>query len=180
MTRPVELVPLNCLRCSMPIPAQENEVAWLCSTCGASMALSDTGELIPCEINFSANLSPNQKGSPFWVAEGKVELVRQSYNRVGNSDREAVSFWAQPRRFFIPAYDCDLEEMLASGIRLLKEPPALQNGPKTDFLPITQSASDVRPFAEFLIIALEASRRDKVKSVQFELELGVLALWILP
>lgn len=180
MNRAVELYPLNCIRCDLPIPAAVEEVAWICRQCGAGMALTDAGELIPCEIYFSAALSPQQKGKPFWVAEGKVRLNRQSYNVVGKSDREAEVFWSQPRLFFIPAYACDLEEMLRVGTQLLTHPPALNPGTPTDFLPITHSAADFRPFAEFLIIALEAARKDKVKEVRFELELQPPVLWILP
>ncbi|MCS6908063.1 MAG: hypothetical protein RML93_09315 [Anaerolineales bacterium] len=180
MTLTVELIPLNCLRCDLPIPAEVEEVAWICRNCGASMTLTEAGELIPCEIFFAADLSPRQKGKPFWVAEGKVKLMRESYTAIGKSDREAEAFWSRPRLFFVPAYSCELQEMLAVGIHLLTNPPSLVRGPSTDFLPITHSAADFRPFAEFLIIALEAARKDKVKTVHFELELQPPVLWILP
>ncbi|PWH17769.1 MAG: hypothetical protein DDG59_07635 [Anaerolineae bacterium] len=180
MSQSVTLFPLNCIRCATPIPAEVNEVAWLCSICGASMALTEAGEIVPCEFHFSTDLPAGKKGRPFWVAEGVVRLIRQSYNRIGKSDQEAIQFWSQPRRFFIPAYDCGLEEMLTIGTRWLTKPPPLFEGAKSDFLPITQSAADVRAFAEFLIIAIEAARKDKVKEIQFELEMGVPQLWILP
>ena len=180
MSRPVELVPLNCIQCAMPIAAAVNEVAWLCPNCGTSLALTEAGDLIPCEMRFSANLPPNSKGRPFWVTEGTVKIFRQSYNLIGNSDQEALQFWSQARRFFIPAYECGLEEMLTIGTRWLADPPPLIEGPKTDFLPITHSAADVQAFAEFLILAVEAARKDKVKEIRFELELQPPTLWILP
>ncbi|RCK73171.1 MAG: hypothetical protein ANABAC_0058 [Anaerolineae bacterium] len=164
----------------MPIAAAVNEVAWVCPTCGTGMALNDEGELIPCEFHFSANLPPTGKGKPFWVAEGRVRISRQSYNLIGKSDQEAISFWNQPRWFFIPAYECGLDDMLTIGTRWLTTPPPLVEGSKTDFVPITQSASDVRAFAEFLIVAVEAARKDKVKGIQFVLELQPPLLWILP
>ncbi len=180
MTQTIELIPLNCIRCSTPIPAEVDEVAWICRTCGTGMTLTDSAELVPCEFHFSADLSPGQRGRPFWVAEGNVRLVRESYNAIGKSDREAEAFWSQPRLFCVPAYSCELEEMLTVGTRLLTNPPPLIRGSATDFLPITHSAADFRPFAEFLIIALEAARRDKVRMVRFELELQAPALWVLP
>lgn len=180
MSRPVELVPLNCIQCSMPIAAAVNEVAWVCPTCGTSMALNEAGELTPCEIRFSRNLPPSGKGKPFWVAEGTVKIFRQSYTLIDGSDREAMQFWGQPRCFFIPAYECGLEEMLAIGTRWLTNPPSLVEGPKTDFIPITHSVADVHAFAEFLILAVEAARKDKVKEIRFELELKPPTLWVLP
>jgi hypothetical protein len=38
----------------------------------------------------------------------------------------------------------------------------------------------VQAFAEFLILAVEAARKDKVKEIRFELELQPPTLWILP
>lgn len=180
MSKVVELFPSNCIQCAMPIAAAVNEVAWLCPTCGTSMELTEAGELIPCDILFSSNLPPGGKGRPFWVAEGTVEIFRQSYNLIGKSDGEAMQFWSQPQRFFIPAYECDLEEMLAIGIRWLTNPPPLVEGPKTNFLPITHSVADVQAFAEFLILAVEAARKDKVKEIRYKLELQPPILWILP
>lgn len=180
MSPTVELHPLNCIHCSMPVSAQVDEVAWLCRNCGAGMMLTETSELVPCEFNFSADLAAQQSGRPFWVAEGVVTLRRESYNVIGDSDHEAMAFWSQPRRFFIPAYSCNLEEMLTTGLHLLTNPPPLVKGAIAAFSPITHSTEDFRPFAEFLILALEAGRKDKVKQVHFDLELKPPVLWILP
>jgi hypothetical protein len=37
----------------------------------------------------------------------------------------------------------------------------------------------VRSWAEFLVIAIEAERKDQVKKIEFSLELGEPRLWIL-
>ena len=39
---------------------------------------------------------------------------------------------------------------------------------------------DVLAAAEFIVIAIEAERKDKIKSIDFELKLSKPVLWILP
>jgi hypothetical protein len=177
--RPVELIPLVCLRCSTPIPAGPEEVAWVCAQCGQGMALDETRGLVALEVQFAAGRDdPNQPGKPFWVAEGRVSVQRHTYS--GNQDREAQAAWSQPRRFFVPAFDCTLETLLSLGTRLLLEPPVLQPGNPTRFEPATLHPEDVRAAAEFILVAIEAGRKDKLKEIQFSLDLSTPYLWILP
>jgi hypothetical protein len=49
-----------------------------------------------------------------------------------------------------------------------------------DFVPVTVAGDDVGVWAEFLVMALEAARKDKVKKIDFNLKLGEPQLWILP
>ena len=37
--KPVELVPLLCVRCQAPVPARPGEVAWVCEQCGQGLVL---------------------------------------------------------------------------------------------------------------------------------------------
>ncbi len=178
MDRPVELVPLVCIQCSTPLPAEADEVVWVCAQCGQGMSLDEEKGLLPLEVQYSANIAPNAVGKPYWVVESQVTLQRETFS--GNQDREAESFWSQPHTFFIPAYKTSLETMLAQGMSLLRQPPLLQPGPAARFEPVVLYAEDVLPAAEFIIMAIEAERKDKLKSVNFSLKLSTPCLWILP
>jgi len=178
METPVELVALNCIRCGTPIPAEIEEVAWTCEQCEQGQQLGENG-LLPLEIHYAQEIKPNQKGKPLWVCEGHVTLQRDTYGRA-QSDKEAQQFWSQPRKFVIPAYSYPVEKISNDGLRWLQNPPLLQSGPAAPFESVTVSIADVRIWAEFLVMALEAARKDKVKTIQFELELSDPQLWILP
>jgi hypothetical protein len=39
---------------------------------------------------------------------------------------------------------------------------------------------DVRALAEFIVLAVEAARKDKLSHLQFDLQLGAAELWIIP
>jgi hypothetical protein len=177
MEAPVKLVPLNCIRCGSPIPAGIEEVAWACEQCGQGQQLGESG-LLPLEIHYAQGLQPPKKGRPFWVCEGRVALQRDTYGR-GKSTSEAEQFWSRPRNFIIPAFTYPLDEFASQGPRWLQQPPVMQPGPSALFEPVTVPAEDVQTWAEFVVVALEAERKDKIKTLAFNLEISAPQLWVL-
>jgi hypothetical protein len=142
------------------------------------MRLDEDKGLVELAINFAAGIPNEAKGKPFWVADGTVTLQRDTYS--GDQSREASQFWRQPRRFFVPANALPLETILEIGMSLLLRPPAIQPGPPASFEPVVLPIEDVHATAEFIIVAVEAGRKDKLRSVQFSLQLSDPVLWVLP
>ena len=58
MDRSVELIPLNCVRCGTPLPAEPDEAAWVCAQCGQGMILDPNAGLLSLQVNYSAALKP--------------------------------------------------------------------------------------------------------------------------
>ena len=58
--------------------------------------------------------------------------------------------------------------------------PRLRAGSATHFEAITLYRTDLLAAAEFIVIAIEAERKDKIKNIDFELKLSKPVLWILP
>jgi hypothetical protein len=144
------------------------------------MWLDDEKGLQPLEVNYAAGIPPNAMGRPFWVADGRVGLRRESYGSGGKQTKEALEFWGTPRRFFVPAFTATLEQLLAQATDLLLKPPLLQPGPAARFQPVTLSPAEVQPAAEFIVLAIEAGRKDKLKKIDIQLNLSPPTLWILP
>jgi hypothetical protein len=167
-----------CIRCSTAIPAHPDEVAWVCAQCGQGNLLDEEQGLKAVEVNYSAALKANARGKPFWVVEGQVTLRRQTYG--GNEEREAQQFWREPRRFFVPACACPLEMLLDLGQSFLLRPPALQPGSPALFDPVVLAPEDVQAAVDFIVMAVEAGRKDKLKEVEFSVMLTPPVLWILP
>jgi hypothetical protein len=178
MGAPIELVPLLCIKCEAPLPAEPNEIAWVCTRCGQGMLLDESRGLLPLHVQYAAGITPDATGRPFWVADGQVSLQRELYS--GNKSAEAQLLWAQPRRFTIPAYTCPLDTLLQIGPQLLLKPPALQSGPAVRFQPVTLSPGDLQALAEFIVVAIEAERSDMLKQIEVAVGLGEPVLWILP
>jgi hypothetical protein len=174
----VVLVPLVCLECSSPLPAEPDQVAWVCPVCNQANYLDDELGLQPLDIYYAASLSQNATGKPYWVADGQVTVQRETFGSSKNN--EAQLFWSQTRRFFIPAYSAPLENLLTQAANLLTDPPNLQAGARARFEPVTLDIKDVAAAAEFILIAIEAGRSDRLKKVDFQLKLSKPVLWILP
>jgi predicted RNA-binding Zn-ribbon protein involved in translation (DUF1610 family) len=173
----VKLIPMQCVRCQQAIPAQPDEVVWVCSFCGQGQVLSDEKGLLPQTVHYAAGIPANMAGKPVWVAAGQVTLHRETYH--GNNERDMQQFWAQPRWFFIPAYNLTLEQLSTTGVNLLKQPIPLQEvETRSPFLPITVHPEDIRPLAEFIILAVEAERSDQLRNLTYDLKLGPPDLWI--
>lgn len=181
MDKPVELIPLVCVRCGTPVPAEKDEVAWVCAQCGQGLTLDESVGLDRLEVNFSSQIPPDATGKPYWVCDGRVKITRrETYGSSGKGLLQAGEFWGKGRRFFVPAYNAPLEALLADATNLLLGPPDLSPGPPAAFEPVTRLIEDVRPAAEFIIVAIEAGRADKLKEIDFEVELSYPVLWVLP
>ena len=178
MGAPIELIPLLCIKCASPLPAQPDEVAWVCERCGQGLLLDESKGLLPLQVHYAASLPQDGTGRPFWVADGQVSLQRELFS--GNKSAEAQLLWAQPRRFTIPAYTCTLDVLLRDGPQLLLKPPALQPGPAVKFQPVTLSPADIQALAEFIVVAIEAERSDMLKQIVVSVKIGEPVLWILP
>lgn len=177
MAEAIALVPLICPQCRTPLPAQTDEIAWRCEQCGHGWQLGDD-DLRPLALHFAAGLAPNKPGRPFWVAEGRVSVQRETYS--GNQSAQAQESWSRPQRFFVPAFACPLETLVNVGAQYLRQPPALQPGEPAPFQPVTLAASDVQAMTEFVVVGLEAERKDQLKSVRVNVQLGTPELWVLP
>ena len=178
MGAPIELVPLLCIKCQTPLPAEPDEIAWVCAHCGQGMLLDESKGLLPLQVQYAAGIAPDAVGRPFWVADGQVSLQRELYS--GNKTAEAQLMWAQPRRFTIPAYNCPLETLLQYGPQLLLKPPALQPGPAARFQPVTLSPGDIQALAEFIVVAIEAERSDMLKQIVVSVKMSEPVLWVFP
>lgn len=178
MAEPVTLVPLACPRCSTPVPARPEEMAYVCANCGQGMALHLEAGLQTLEVFYHTGVAPNQIGRPFWVAEGRVQVDREMYS--GNKDRQAKKFWGRSRLFFVPAYTLPLENLLEIGAKMVERPPKLVSGPVCRFMTVSLPRADMTAVAEFIVMEIEADRRDKLKEVHLQVALGETVLWILP
>jgi len=176
--QPVSLVPLACPKCATPVPAGLEERAWVCAQCGMGLVLDEDQGLAPLTVHYSAQAKRDVAGKPFWTALGSLRLQRETF--AGDKDRDAERFWSQPRRFFVPAFECSLETQLGLGNQMLLQPPDLLEGPAVAFEPVTIGREDVKALAEFIAMTIEAGRDDKLKEVRFALDLAEPELWILP
>lgn len=180
MDQPTQLIPLRCVRCNTALPAEPDEVAWVCPQCGQGQLLDDDQGLQSLSVQYAQGIPPGVQGWPYWVADGRVQLQRSVLRQNRQAEADSAHFWSQPRRFFIPAYRCTLEELLAQATQLLLQPPGLQSAPPAPFRPVILAPQDIQPAVDFIVMAVEAGRKDSLHNLQISVKLSPPALWILP
>jgi hypothetical protein len=177
---PIALIPMQCVRCQNPLAAQPGEVLWVCPSCGQGQLLSDTHGLLPQVVRYAAGIPQNGKGKPVWVVLGQAGLRRSSFDAF-DSRKDMEQFWAGPRQFFIPAYDLPLDQLTSTALGLLRQPATLVEAANpAAFYPVTVHPEDIQPLAEYIVLALEAERKDHLKQLDFTVKLAEPELWVLP
>jgi hypothetical protein len=160
------------------VSAAADEVAWICATCGQGLVLDEEKGVRPLEVRFArAVVDSGVTWRPFWIAVGRVTFdLRQTYGR----DRGPDELWSSPQTFVLPAFECTVEEAAAWGGGFLRNPPALVPGEGGKLERVTVEADEAKVLAEFVVLTVEAERRDQLKAVAFTLDLEAPVLWALP
>ncbi len=183
---PIRLIPLVCIKCQAPIPAAPAEVAWVCEQCGQGLQINliaGSGDnetaASALDVFFSKDIQLGSRGRPYWVTRARVTITERTTYK-GDEGRAAQEYWSVPRLFYIPAWETTLDEIIAVGGMLLKQSPAMVSGARMPFLPVVTPPGDIRALAEFIIVSVEAERRDYLKTIRFNLEFETPQLWVLP
>jgi hypothetical protein len=183
MATSIELVLLKCIQCGTPVPANEDEAAWTCAQCGQGMQLTEAG-LAPLAVNWAAARpgATQLRWLPFWVFTGAVTFLRrETYGGSLFGGGQPDKLWDSPRRFYVPAYPAALQEIETLGADLTRRQPRLAPGPAAGALSqCTLFPDDARRAAEFVVLTIEADRKDKLRQVDFTLSLQDPMLWVLP
>jgi hypothetical protein len=170
---------LKCLRCGVLVPAQEDEVAWVCAQCGQGLQLGPAS-LAALTVNWAAGRAGDSRlrWAPFWVFVGVVTFSRrESYQGSRPPDR----LWSGPVRFYVPAFNATLAQMQSLGADLTRRQVRLTAGPAQGNLAgCTLPPEDAHQAADFIVLTIEAAQSDKLKSVDFSLKLDPPELWMLP
>lgn len=179
----MKLLLLRCPRCTQALaPHQEDRVVQ-CPNCRGAVSIDD-GRLSLLAAQYAAPIRDEPPSwLPFWVYRGKVTIKERKTQGGRSAEKEAQAFWAQPRRVYIPAWECELDQV-RNLIRLLLEKQPFLEGiipPATaSFLPAVLTAEDARKLLDLVIVSIEANRKDWMESLDYDLRLDSQALWLLP
>jgi hypothetical protein len=171
------LVGLQCVRCNTPVPAEPDEVAWVCQNCGQGLLLDEDVGLQAIEIHAAAGTAEAKSAKAFWVASGRVRFTRrESYG----ADSPPDARWQQPARFVLPAFSTTVEQAVALGVGFVMRPVKLEPGPAQPVRGVTVLPAQIASLARFVVLTIEANRSDKLEAIDFTLELEPAELWCLP
>ncbi len=176
----MNLLLLRCPSCGNALTPGDDDLIVACGQCGVGVELADEG-LRPIEVKYAATNAKVDIWRPWWVFTGQVEITRRD-TQSGNQRAEALQFWAQVKRFCIPAWELSLQAVRDEGLAMLQRPLQLQAVSRpagARLAPVVVSVSDARKLLEYLVLTVEAGRRDWLKDLEFTANIGLPELWAL-
>lgn len=180
----MKLVACRCPECGQPLRPENEHIIVACENCGAAVHLSDDG-LVPIQVGYAAPQPEAQvtEWRPFWIFRGQVHLLRRETQDGRSGELASAQFWGQPRYLYVPAWDLPLKQVREMGSFMVRHQPAYQLIPRPGegrLLPIVLSTEDALKVAEFIVLDIEARRKDWLKRIDFRLELKDPVLCALP
>lgn len=185
----MKLLALRCPKCDYGLVPAAPDIVTVCPNCRSAVRLEE-GDLSLVEPHYAA---PLQKSTvewvPFWGFEGHVHIIsRESQNRQVSLDARrsaqgSQDFWARASRFFIPAWDLEITQASQLARELLEAQPGFRRIDRPasgSFQPVVTTPEDARKLLELVVVTVEARRRDWMRYLDFTMEMGEPALWILP
>lgn len=182
----MKLVALRCPNCSEPLKPTNDAVVLACDNCFTPIAIAVNGPQ-RMKIWFAVSERKKDVGKnwvPFWVYEGRIHIQqRETQSGWRTKDKDADRFWGEPRRLYIPAWDLDLHAAQDIGSQLIVSQPTfhfVEQPAEYQLTMATVTPEDAKRLLEFLVLAIEARRKDWLKELKFEIDVGQPQLWALP
>lgn len=182
----MKLILLRCPNCGEPLNPDNDDVVIACSNCHTTVAIAVNG---PQKMTVRYAVHGNkpvsgQRWFPFWVFEGRANILRRETQGGSRSGRkESEKLWRSSRRLYVPAWDLDLHNAQEIGSQLIQKQPDIQfveHPENAQLISATVTPKDARKILEFVILAIEARRRDWLKDLEFDLEINDPELWGMP
>lgn len=182
----MKLILLRCPNCGEPLNPDNDDVVITCPNCQTAVAIAVNGAqkmTVRYAVPVGESIS-GKKWFPFWIFEGRAHILKretQGGSRSGRKDSE--KFWGSNRRLFVPAWDIDMHNAQEIGGRLIQKQPDIHfvNLPENaQLISASVTPKDARKLLEFIILAIEARRRDWLKDLEFKLEINDPELWGMP
>jgi len=175
---------VKCKNCASGLVVELNDSITYCMSCNNGYEIID-GELYSIEINF-ANAALPPEGEliykPFWYLKTNVEiLVRESdagfFSRTfGNTNTTSGSV-----NFYIPAFSCPIEFTRQLAIAYTQRNPV--SSPQKKSVKITgfnYGKEDARKLAEFVLISIEAEKKDTMKQFEYRIDFNSFEILGIP
>lgn len=177
----MKLLLLRCPVCQSGLQPEDEDVVFLCRDCHTPIFLSEQG-VETAEV-FYAKPQGNTAGQwlPFWLFEGRVRITtRETQGGVKAAESESEAMWSEPRRLFVPAWDCPLPQARQIGMEMIEKQvvvTAVNRPQNAEMKAAVLTPDDARKLLDFIILTIEAERMDWLTDIRFSLEAPPPTLW---
>ncbi|MFN2189678.1 MAG: hypothetical protein ACK2T3_13015 [Candidatus Promineifilaceae bacterium] len=182
----MKLILLQCPNCSQALKPDNDDIVIACPNCHLAVHLGAAGLSI---TNIQYAVPTSRKGGdqsvwvPFWVFQGQIHIRKRDTQGRRSNTSDSFKTWEAVRRFFVPAWDVSVHTAQDLGTKLtLRQPDLQQISPPApvNLIPVSVADEDALKMVEFIVLAIEARRKDWLKSLDFDVEVGEPVLFALP
>jgi hypothetical protein len=173
----MKLIALRCPNCTEPLAVENDDVVVACNNCQMMVAISQNGAVkmaVSFVVAHSQHLSAKE-WVPVWVFNGRVIIKQRQVQGGRSGEKDSERLWGVPRSLYVPAWELSLEIAQNVGSQLIQNQPELQRIERPEgaqFVSAVVTPDDGRKLLEFIILAIEARRKDMLKRLEFDLEVG--------
>lgn len=185
----LQLIQLRCPACSQPLAAGEGEhLIATCGDCGTCCEVVKGVALPRARSVFRPRTGTATEFVPFWRIDARVEIFQRETAGVGQFLKDFFNLGRGDRhdehRFFVPAFEVNMEAFKALGLQMLKLPPdrlqPWEDAPDLPVRPATMSLDEASCTLEFLILTIEARKSDMMVSLNFQVDVLDSGLALVP
>lgn len=180
-----KLVAISCKNCGSGLIIEVNDYISYCSNCGSGFEIIE-GELIPIEINFAPHALRGEGEmiyKPFWRIKSHINILERKAsgeflkNLFGGSNATSSG----EITFYIPAFYCPLETMKNLATQFtIKHPVASPQKYNVKLVGFAYGKEDAKKFSEFILISLEAEKKDTMKNFTYKLDFNSMEILGIP
>ena len=181
----MKLVLLRCPHCSAPLKPENDDVVLACTNCHTPVAIAVNGAVkMPVQFVIPPDYKAGAKRwMPFWVFTGRVNITLRETQGGRSRKKDTAGLWGEQRRFFVPAWELGLHVAQDIGSRMVQWPPSFEKIDRPEGAHLQTAIvtpKDGKKLIEFIVLAIEARRKDWLRDLEFELDVGEPKLWALP
>ena len=180
----MKLLALRCPTCAQSLKPQNPEVIVLRCGCGTAVSLQETG-ITTITLQFaSPAVEKFDAWLPLWLFNGRVNITnRQTQGRNTQAQQDSQQLWNYPRRLYVPAWDLPTATASQLGGDLVQRQPSFERTDQVANAPFVEAVvtpQDALKLLEFVVLTIEAARKDWLKSLDFHIETTAPQLWAIP
>ena len=181
----MKLLALKCPVCGQRLsPKNDQVVVMACGQCDTAVSINTDSGVSQTTVQYAQAKENAEAWLPMWVFDARVNITsRRTRNRDGRSDKASQELWGSPRQLFVPAWTLDMQTARQLGTKLIENQPHLQVTDKPNRATMTEvvvQQEDALKLVEFIILSIEAERKDWLTDLKFDIQTQAANLWIIP
>jgi hypothetical protein len=181
----MKLLALKCPVCGQRLDPQNNQVVVMeCGQCDTAVSIDPDAGVSQTTVQYAQGKENAEAWLPLWVFDAQVNITsRKTQKRDGRSEQDSHKLWGSPRQLCVPAWTLEMQTARQLGTKLIETPPQLQATAKPNGVIMAEmivAQEDALKLIEFIVLSIEAERKDWLTDLQFDIKTQATQLWIVP